>query len=47
MYFIYDYKNCLIQFSYCNANEVSEVRGVYIVKNDRYYYDDGFFLLFK
>ena len=43
MYFIYDYKNCLIQFSYCNANEVSEVRGVYIVKNDRYYYDDGFF----
>lgn len=43
MYFAYDYKNALLQFSYCNPNETSEFRGVYGTSHRLYYRREGFF----
>ena len=43
MYFVYDYKNALFQFSYCNWDETCEARGIYGIEYQSYYFSKGFF----
>lgn len=43
MYLIYDFKNKLIQFSYCNIDETSESRGIILFQKINYYSDSKLF----
>ena len=43
MYFIYDYKNAILHFSYCNRDETNESRGVYGIQQNNYNNRKDFF----
>jgi hypothetical protein len=46
MYLAYDYKNSFFQFSYCNREETTESRGIYVFQSRSYYYRRGFFYFY-
>lgn len=45
MIFIYDQKNSFIHFRYCNSNEMTVNRGVYLNSNNPFFVHDGFYYI--